>query len=86
MGAAFFCWQADRCVAMISGWNLFLFADFVADQGASSSAAHSAQRAAKHCIAHQTTCYSAHAGADLCIRWVSAAPCQRDKGSSSDRN
>ena len=71
---------------MISGWNLFLFADFVANQSTSSSAAHGTQRAAKHCVAYQAACHSAYASADLCIAWASAATCQSDESSSSDRN
>ena len=87
MGAAFF--FVGRLIVALQGsvcWNLFLFADFVADQRASSSAAHGAQRATKHCITNQATSHSANAGADLCIGRVRAATCERDKRGSGDRN
>ena len=63
---------------------LTLFADFIADQRASSRAAHGSQRAAKDGVSGHATEYSASARTDLRIGWVGAAAGQGNQGSGGN--
>ena len=63
---------------------LLPFADFIADQRASSSAANGSQRAAKHGVSGHAAEYSASASTDLRIGWVGAAAGQGNQGSGGN--
>ena len=63
---------------------VFVFANFVADQCARSSAAHGAQRAAKNRIAHQAASGGTYPCADLRIGGVGRAAAQ-GQGSNQGR-